>query len=249
MRWHVRPRRSSSRDGRASPGGVVASDFAHPMLVTGTPKIVDDPRAAPCAVTRSELPFDDGVVRRRDRGLRGPQPLGASRRGWRELRRVLRPGRRLVVLEFTVPPNPLVRGALPILLPPRPPARGSDRVRPSVGLHVPAELGQGVPGAGRSGGALRAASASEEVGWKLVSGRDRRDPLGTGVAEGLPTGYFPRTRRLSRLALPTARAPSPPRPTSCSNPNGFMTTSDGPEPSEACEQEFVLFPGPRCVRH
>ena len=90
-------------------GRVAASDFAHPMLVTGVPKL--GPAAvAPVCGDALRLPFPDATFHGAMVGF-GARNLSDLERGLGEFLRVLRPGARLVVLEFTTPPNPLVRGA------------------------------------------------------------------------------------------------------------------------------------------
>jgi demethylmenaquinone methyltransferase / 2-methoxy-6-polyprenyl-1,4-benzoquinol methylase len=88
-------------------GRVLASDFALPMLVQGLPKISRD-TVVPVCGDSLHLPFPDAsfqgamvafVIRN----------LSDLSRGLGELARVLEPGRRLVVLEFTEPPNLLLR--------------------------------------------------------------------------------------------------------------------------------------------
>jgi demethylmenaquinone methyltransferase / 2-methoxy-6-polyprenyl-1,4-benzoquinol methylase len=89
-------------------GQVIASDFARPMLVEGQGKLGDSP-VRPVTGDSLRLPFPDetfdGVMV--SFGLRNLADLD---RGLAEFLRVLRPGGRLVILEFTTPPNPLVRG-------------------------------------------------------------------------------------------------------------------------------------------
>jgi demethylmenaquinone methyltransferase/2-methoxy-6-polyprenyl-1,4-benzoquinol methylase len=87
-------------------GHVVASDFAQPMLVVGQPK-VEGRRVAPVCGDTLELPFPDGAFDGATVGF-GVRNLADLDRGFREFRRVLKPGARLVVLEFTTPPNRLV---------------------------------------------------------------------------------------------------------------------------------------------
>jgi demethylmenaquinone methyltransferase/2-methoxy-6-polyprenyl-1,4-benzoquinol methylase len=87
-------------------GSVVASDFAQPMLVVGKPKLEDRPVAPVCGDTL-ELPFPDASFDGATVGF-GVRNLADLDRGFREFRRVLKPGARLVVLEFTTPPNRLV---------------------------------------------------------------------------------------------------------------------------------------------
>lgn len=82
-------------------GQVVGSDFAYPMLKGGEKKRVGLPLSAVCA-DALDLPyrdesFDGATV---GFGVRNLADLGA---GFREMARVLRPGSKLVVLEFTTP--------------------------------------------------------------------------------------------------------------------------------------------------
>ncbi|MDT8340218.1 MAG: ubiquinone/menaquinone biosynthesis methyltransferase [Longimicrobiales bacterium] len=89
-------------------GRVVASDFAQPMLVVGQDKLAGAPVVPVCGDTL-RLPFPDGLFHGATVGF-GVRNLADLDRGLEEFRRVLRPGARLVVLEFTVPPNRVVRG-------------------------------------------------------------------------------------------------------------------------------------------
>jgi demethylmenaquinone methyltransferase/2-methoxy-6-polyprenyl-1,4-benzoquinol methylase len=88
-------------------GRVVASDFAQPMLREGTPKLAASPVVPVCGDSL-QLPFPDDTFEGAMVGF-GVRNLADLKGGIRELRRVLRPGARLVVLEFTTPPNTLVR--------------------------------------------------------------------------------------------------------------------------------------------
>ncbi len=88
-------------------GRVVAADFAGPMLVEGLPKLRDT-SVAPVCGDSLRLPFADGVF---DRAMVafGVRNLADLERGFSELARVVRPGGRVVILEFTTPPNPIMR--------------------------------------------------------------------------------------------------------------------------------------------
>jgi demethylmenaquinone methyltransferase/2-methoxy-6-polyprenyl-1,4-benzoquinol methylase len=88
-------------------GRVVASDFAQPMLVVGQPKLEGQSVSAVCGDTL-RFPFADDRFDGATVGF-GVRNLSDLDRGFREFRRVLKPGSKLVVLEFTVPPNPIVR--------------------------------------------------------------------------------------------------------------------------------------------
>jgi demethylmenaquinone methyltransferase/2-methoxy-6-polyprenyl-1,4-benzoquinol methylase len=148
-------------------GRVVASDFAHPMLVQGAPKIGDEPVSPVCGDSLW-LPFGGGTFEGATVGF-GVRNLADVAAGIAELHRVLRPGARLVVLEFTVPPNPVVRAGYLLYF---------NRILPIVGRIVsghpwaytylpesvkefpsPSELG-----------AIFEKSGFKEVGWKLLSG-------------------------------------------------------------------------------
>jgi demethylmenaquinone methyltransferase / 2-methoxy-6-polyprenyl-1,4-benzoquinol methylase len=88
-------------------GRVVGSDFALPMLVQGVPKLRGAPVRPVCA-DALRLPFPDATFAGATVGF-GVRNLADLDRGLAELRRVLASGARLVVLEFTTPPNALVR--------------------------------------------------------------------------------------------------------------------------------------------
>ena len=92
---------------RGFEGRVVATDFAYPMLVQGARKIDESPVSSVCGDSL-RLPFPDASFDGATVGF-GARNLSDLRAGLTELRRVLKRGRRLVVLEFTVPPNPLMR--------------------------------------------------------------------------------------------------------------------------------------------
>jgi len=88
-------------------GTVVAADFARPMLVQGLSKL-DGGRILPLCGDSLRLPFPDGTFHRAMVAF-GVRNLADVRAGFREFARVLRPGGRLVILEFTTPPNRLMR--------------------------------------------------------------------------------------------------------------------------------------------
>ena len=88
-------------------GRVVGSDFALPMLTEGLPKLADV-AVAPVCGDALRLPFGTETFRGATVGF-GVRNLADLDRGLEELHRVLRIGARLVVLEFTTPPNPLLR--------------------------------------------------------------------------------------------------------------------------------------------
>jgi len=88
-------------------GRVVGADFAPPMLRLGVAKVGrGQVRAA--AADALELPFRDEVFEGATVGF-GMRNLADLDGGLRELRRVLRRGARLVILDFTTPPSAPVR--------------------------------------------------------------------------------------------------------------------------------------------
>ncbi len=94
---------------RGFAGRIVATDFAQPMLAQGAAKIEGKRVTAACADSL-RLPFADGIFAGATVGF-GVRNLSDVRAGLAELKRVLAPGARLVVLEFTEPPNRIVRAA------------------------------------------------------------------------------------------------------------------------------------------
>lgn len=148
-------------------GQVVASDFAHPMLVQGAPKIATAPVLAVCGDSLV-LPFAEGSFDGATVGF-GVRNLADVAGGIRELHRVLRPGARLVVLEFTVPPNPIMRAGYLLYF---------NRILPVVGrvvsghpwayTYLPESVKE-FPGPKELGRLFERAGFSE-VGWKLLSG-------------------------------------------------------------------------------
>ena len=87
-------------------GRVIAADFVQEMLIRGRGK---SPRAVPCNADALTLPFaagsfDGAMV---GFGVRNLMDLDA---GLREAARVLKPGARLVILEFATPRRQPLRG-------------------------------------------------------------------------------------------------------------------------------------------
>ncbi len=88
-------------------GRIVASDFAAPMLQEGLEKLGGRPVTPVCGDTL-RLPFP-GETFHGAMVAFGVRNLSDVARGLEEFRRVLKPGAHLVILEFTEPPNPLLR--------------------------------------------------------------------------------------------------------------------------------------------
>lgn len=80
-------------------GRIVAADFVHPMLVRGRNKC---DRAAPVAADALELPFADARFDGATVGF-GVRNLADLGQGLQEAARVIKPGGRFVILEFTTP--------------------------------------------------------------------------------------------------------------------------------------------------
>jgi demethylmenaquinone methyltransferase/2-methoxy-6-polyprenyl-1,4-benzoquinol methylase len=148
-------------------GRVIASDFAHPMLVQGSPKIAAQPVRAVCGDSMV-LPFADGTFDGATVGF-GVRNLADVRAGITDLHRVLKPGARLVVLEFTVPPNPIMRAGYLLYF---------NRILPIIGrivsghpwayTYLPESVKE-FPGP-KDLGAIFEEAGFSDVGWKLLSG-------------------------------------------------------------------------------
>jgi demethylmenaquinone methyltransferase/2-methoxy-6-polyprenyl-1,4-benzoquinol methylase len=87
-------------------GTVIGADFVQPMLVRGRNK---SPRVIPLAADTLELPLPDQAFDGATVGF-GVRNLADLDAGLREMARVLKPGARLVILEFTTPSWQPLRG-------------------------------------------------------------------------------------------------------------------------------------------
>ena len=127
--------------------------------------------------TRSTLPYEDGAFDAATVGF-GARNFSDLERGLGEMARVVRPGGRVVVLEITTPAEAAAVDVLLAVVRPRRAAAGQAGGR-AGGLHLPAELGQAVPGAGgarRGDGGRRARRRALDPD----RGRDHRAALGDG---------------------------------------------------------------------
>ncbi len=88
-------------------GRVIAADFVQEMLQRGKGK---SDRAVPCNADALDLPFGEGRFDGATVGF-GVRNLVDLDAGLREVARVLKPGARLVILEFTTPARQPLRGA------------------------------------------------------------------------------------------------------------------------------------------
>lgn len=80
-------------------GRVIGADFVQPMLLLGKGKSA---RVTPVTADALDLPFPDGLFDGATVGF-GVRNLADLDAGLREMARVLKPGARLVILEFTTP--------------------------------------------------------------------------------------------------------------------------------------------------
>ena len=87
-------------------GSVIATDFALPMLVEGRAKLSSS--VTPICGDALRLPFRAASFDGATVGF-GVRNLSDVRAGFAAFARVLRPGARLVILEFTEPPNRVLR--------------------------------------------------------------------------------------------------------------------------------------------
>jgi len=93
------------------PSLVVCCDFSHPMLERAGPKLVRAGVADRCPVVEGDalaLPFADASFDAVTVGF-GVRNLADMTAGFREMRRVLAPGGRLVILEFSRPDGPVLK--------------------------------------------------------------------------------------------------------------------------------------------
>ena len=106
-------------------GTVIGADFAEPMLRKGIGK-ADARKLTPVTADALALPLPDGSMDGAIVGF-GVRNLADLDEGFREVRRVLRPGARFVILEFSTPPMALVRAAYRVY---------SHHVLPAIGRIV-----------------------------------------------------------------------------------------------------------------
>ena len=104
-------------------GRIIGADFVQRMLQLGRSK---SPRLAPVAADALALPFPDRTFDGAMVGW-GARNLVDLDAGLLEAARVLKPGARLVILEMTLPPNPVLRRSFLYYF---------DRVLPRIGRAV-----------------------------------------------------------------------------------------------------------------
>ncbi len=154
-----------------TPSRVVCCDFSHPMLVRAAAKLERSGIAASCATIEGDalrLPFKDGSFDAVTVGF-GVRNLADMDAGFREVLRVLSPGGRLVVLEFSRPTGPVLSRVYRFYLNSIVPRLGdgaSGRRGPYV--YLARTIGE-FPEPDIFAGMLREAGFAA-AGWQLLSG-------------------------------------------------------------------------------
>jgi demethylmenaquinone methyltransferase/2-methoxy-6-polyprenyl-1,4-benzoquinol methylase len=92
----------------ASGAHVVAADFSEGMLEVGRRRHAGNPRIEFVHADATDLPFDDDAFDAVTISF-GLRNVVEPKKGLDELLRVLKPGGRIVICEFSTPPVPLVR--------------------------------------------------------------------------------------------------------------------------------------------
>lgn len=150
---------------------VVCCDFSHPMLARAARKLRDPRVDGRCVLLQADglaLPLPDSSVDAATVAF-GVRNFADMPAGFREIHRVLRPGGRLVVLEFSRPTAPVLKGLYRFYL---------RRVLPHVGTAVSGRSGpyaylastiSDFPEPDVLAGIIRE-SGFAACGWNLLSG-------------------------------------------------------------------------------
>jgi demethylmenaquinone methyltransferase/2-methoxy-6-polyprenyl-1,4-benzoquinol methylase len=156
--------------GKVAPGGnVIGSDFSEPMLDLAREKAEN--RGSPSVrfewADALDLPYDDGRFDAVTVGF-GVRNFADRDRGLREMARVLKPGGRLVILEFTEPRHPPFSTFYSLWF---------DRIVPALGQLTPnpeaySYLAESVHGFPEPEGlaAKMDAAGFEQIRWLLTAG-------------------------------------------------------------------------------
>ena len=189
-----------SRDPGHSGLGI---DLSHAMLVRGSGKLARGGYAGRAALAQGDgehLPvgadlFDGALV------AFGIRNVGDPLKAMREVLRVLRPGGRFVVLEFSTPGGLLGRG-LPLLLPERAAASRGAGERRRLGLRVPPGLRGEVSGAP----GVRLSHAGGGVRRGAVAAAHRRDRVPPPGGEAAMSRLGPALQRAAGWLRPSRDA-------------------------------------------
>jgi demethylmenaquinone methyltransferase/2-methoxy-6-polyprenyl-1,4-benzoquinol methylase len=155
----------------APPSLVVCCDFAHPMLAVAARKFTRSGPAGRCVIVEGDalrMPFRDGSFDAVTVGF-GVRNLADMRAGFAEILRVLAPRGRLVVLEFSRPPGPVLKRLYALYLNAVVPMLG-DGVSGRRGpyLYLARTIG-GFPEPDLLAGTIREAGFAA-VGWRPLTG-------------------------------------------------------------------------------
>ena len=149
---------------RVAPGGeVIGSDFSEGMLERARTKA---PELTWEWGNALELPYPDDSFDAATVGF-GARNFSDLERGLAEMARVVKPGGRVVVLEITTPTKPPLSTFFSIWFDRIVPLHGALR----RGVHLPAEVGQALPGPGGAGRRARPRGA----GGRALDPHRRRD--------------------------------------------------------------------------
>ena len=210
-------------------GEVVGVDISEGMLAGGRAKLRRrglERRVTLVQGDAADLPFDDDAF---DGalvafGVRNFEDLGAGLRG---MRRVLRPGAPLVVLEFGHPTAPGVRQGYPRVLEARPAARRRGGLGVVGGVRVPAGVGRRVP--------RRRGVPGRDARRRLP--RHARAPAHVRDREPVPRDGVGVSGSVGQWVSGSVKVAAPPTP--CQGRGGALPRSCPPPPSHSARR-----PGP-----
>jgi demethylmenaquinone methyltransferase/2-methoxy-6-polyprenyl-1,4-benzoquinol methylase len=150
---------------------VVCCDFSHPMLSRALPKFAAKGLGDRCVAVLGDalrLPFRDGAFDVVTIGF-GVRNLSDMSAGFREILRVLAPGGRLVVLEFSRPSGPILSRAYALYLKTIVPVLGDGAAgRRGPYIYLARTIGD-FPGPDLLAGMIRD-SGFAAVGWQPLTG-------------------------------------------------------------------------------
>ena len=154
-----------------APGRIVCCDFSQPMLAIAIPKFVRLPGPIRCAAVGGDalrLPFPEGAFDAVTVGF-GVRNLVDRAAGFAEMRRVLAPGGRMVVLEFSRPTGRVLSRLYGLYLKAIVPRLGDGTSGRRGPYGYLARTIAEFPSPDLLAGAIREAGF-DAVGWKTLSG-------------------------------------------------------------------------------